>query len=361
MIGERLKRARAAAGLSMAELGERVGVSANMIKKYEHDESMPGFEVFWNLSQELRVPRGTLMRPVELELGDVEYRKRATAPKRVTRRIEADVLEQAERWKLLADLWPALPAPIFRGRKSGVRGLPRMIDGLDQVEQAAERVRAYWELGSGPIPDLTALLESRGILVIVTAVDVEEKFDGLQANAGGQPLIVIAANWPGDRQRFTLAHELGHLLLRGRTRSRALDEEKACNRFAGAFLLPAAAVKERLGERREKLTQAELLRLKQEYGLSMAGCVYRAADLGIIDAAHCRELFRMFSARGWRRKEPGPAYPPERTSQFARLVCRAFEEEAVGESKAAEMLNCSLWEFQDRRREMEASDAGTCL
>ena len=81
MIGERLKRARAAAGLSMAELGRRVGVSANMIKKYEHDESMPGFEVFWNLSQELRVPRGTLMRPVELELNDIEYRKRATAPK----------------------------------------------------------------------------------------------------------------------------------------------------------------------------------------------------------------------------------------------------------------------------------------
>ena len=358
MIGERLKRARDAAGLSMAELGRRVGVSANMIKKYEHDESMPGSVVYRKLRQELGVPRGALMRPVELELGDVEYRKRATAPKRVTRRIEADVLEQAERWKLLADLWPALPAPIFRGRKSGVRGLPRMIDSLDQVEQAAERVRAYWELGSGPIPDLTALLESRGILVIVTAVDVEEKFDGLQANAGGQPLIVIAADWPGDRQRFTLAHELGHLLLRGRIRSRALDEEKACNRFAGAFLLPAAAVKERLGERREKLTQAELLRLKQEYGLSMAGCVYRAADLSIIDAAHCRELFRMFSARGWRRKEPGPAYPPERTSRFARLVCRAFDAEAVGESKAAEMLNCSILDFRDRRRELEASDAG---
>ncbi len=358
MIGERLKRARAVAGLSMAELGERVGVSANMIKKYEHDESMPNSVVYRKLRQELGVPRGTLMRPVELELSDVEYRKRASAPKRVTRRIEADVLEQAERWKLLADLWPELPTPIFRGRKLSVRGLPRTVDDLSQVEQAAERARARWELGAEPIPDLTALLESRGILVLVTAVDGEEKFDGLQATAGGQPLIVIAADWPGDRQRFTLAHELGHLLLRGRIRSRVLDEEKACNRFAGAFLLPAAAVREQLGERRDKLTQAELLRLKRDYGLSMAGCVYRAADLGVIDAAHCRELFRMFSARGWRKKEPGPAYPPESTSQFVRLVCRAFDAEAVGESKAAEMLNCSILDFRDRRRELEASDAG---
>lgn len=360
MIGKRLKRARAAAGLSMAELGRRVGVSANMIKKYEHDESMPGFEAYWNLSQALQVPRGYLMRPVSLELSAIEYRKRANAPKRVTRRIEADALEQAERWKELADLWPQLPAPIFRGPPAAVRGLSRKIDDLDQVEQAAERVRECWELGFGPIPNLAALLEGRGILVIVTGVDTEDRFDGLQAAITDQPLIVIAGDWPGDRQRFTLAHELGHLLLRGRIRSRVLDEEKACNRFAGAFLLPAAAARERLGERRDKLTQAELLRLKREYGLSMAGCVYRAADLGIIDAAHSRELFRMFSARGWRKKEPGPVCPPERTSLFARLVCRAFEEEAVGESKAAEMLNCSQWELQDRRRELEASDAGVC-
>lgn len=349
MIGERLKRARAAAGLSMAELGERVGVSANMIKKYEHDESMPGFETFWKLSQALQVPRGYLMRSVELELGDIEYRKRANVPKRVTRRIEADALEQAECWKELADLWPELPAPIFRAAPAAVRGLPRKIDDLDQVEQAAERVREYWELGFEPIPDLAALLENHGILVVVTEVDTEDRFDGLQATVAGQPLIVIAADWPGDRQRFTLAHELGHLLLRGRIRSRALDEEKACSRFAGAFLLPAAAARGRLGERRAKLTQAELLRLKRDYGLSMAGCVYRAADFGIIDAAYRRELFRMFSARGWRRKEPGAAYPPERTVRFRDLVGQAFDRALISESKAAELLNCRIVDLRDQR------------
>lgn len=361
MIGERIKRGRAAAGLSMAELGERVGVSANMIKKYEHGESMPDSVMYRKLRQALGVSRGYLMRPVSLELSGIEYRKRAKAPKRVTRRIEADVLEQAEKWKELADLWPEFPAPVFRGRKFGVRGLPQLIDAPEQAERAAERVREHWGLGSAPIPNLTALLEERGILVIVTAVDGEEKFDGLQADAGGQPLIVIAADWPGDRQRFTLAHELGHLLLRGRIRSRALNEEKACNRFAGAFLLPAAAIRERLGERRDKLTQAELLRLKRDYGLSMAGCVYRAADLGVIDAAHCREMFRMFSARGWRRKEPGPAHPPERTVRFRDLVGKAFDRALITESKAAEFLNCRIVEFRDQRSGAEALGAETRL
>ena len=361
MLGKRIKRSRAAAGLSMAELGKRVGVSANMIKKYEHDESMPDFVAYRKLSQELGLPRGALLRPVSLELSGVEYRKRTKTPRRVTRRIEADVLEQAEKWKDLVDIWPKFPVPVFRGRKFGVRGLPQLIDAPEQVELAAERVRESWKLGLGPIPGLVALLEEHGILVIVTTVNGEKQFDGLQADAGGQPLIVVAADWPGDCQRFTLAHELGYLLLRGRIRSRALNEEKACNRFAGAFLLPAAVARERFGERREKLTQAELLRLKREYGLSMAGCVHRAADLGIITAAYRRELFRMFSARGWRRKEPGPVYPPERTSQFRQLVCRAFDEDVIGESKAAEFLNCRIVEFHDQRLGVEGLGAGARL
>ena len=81
MLGKRIKRSRAAAGLSMAELGKRVGVSANMIKKYEHDESMPDFVAYRKLSQELGLPRGALLRSVGLELSGIEYRKRAKIPR----------------------------------------------------------------------------------------------------------------------------------------------------------------------------------------------------------------------------------------------------------------------------------------
>ena len=55
MIGERLKRARAAAGLSMQALGEQAGVSANMIKKYEHDVSMPSSSMLLKLGKALGV------------------------------------------------------------------------------------------------------------------------------------------------------------------------------------------------------------------------------------------------------------------------------------------------------------------
>ena len=344
MIGARLKRARAASGLSMKALGDQAGVSANMIKKYEHDESMPSSGVLLKLGQALDVRSEYFFRPVNIELSRVEYRKRANTPKSVIKRITADVLEQAERWQELANLWPKFPVSGF----DDVPGLLEQVGDLEQVEKVAERVRTVWKLGMNPIPDLVDLLESHGVLVIVTEVEDQEKFSGLQAEVAKQPVIVISANWPGDHQRFTLAHELGHLLLHKRLDS-ALDEEKACRRFAGAFLLPAISIRQQLGKKRHGLEMYELFLLKHEFGLSMQACLYRAADLGIIDESVRNRLFRRFSSQGWRKKEPGEAFPGERTVLFQRLVHRALGEGIVNESKAAELLKIPLAAFRKMR------------
>lgn len=106
MIGERLKRARAAAGLSMQRLGTQVGVSANMIKKYEHNESMPSSPVLIKLGKALNVRSEYFFRPTDIKLTQVEYRKRSTATKKLSHQVEADVLDQAERWYELKNLWP---------------------------------------------------------------------------------------------------------------------------------------------------------------------------------------------------------------------------------------------------------------
>ncbi len=352
MIGARLKRARAASGLSMKALGEQAGVSANMIKKYEHDVSMPSSGVLLKLGQALDVRSEYFFRPVNVELTRVEYRKRANTPVSVLKRIEADVLEQAERWQELANLWPQFPVSKF----DQVQNLPDCLNDLKQIEKVAERVRTVWKLGMNPIPDLVDLLESHGVLVIVTQVEDQTKFSGLQAVVAKQPVIVISANWPGDHQRFTLAHELGHLLLHKRL-DPVLDEEKACNRFAGAFLLPATSTRQQLGKKRHSLEMYELFLLKHEFGLSMQACLYRAADLGIIDESVCKRLFMRFSSQGWRKKEPGKACPGERTVLFQQLVHRALGEGIINESKAAELLKTSLMAFR-KMRNLESFSAG---
>jgi Zn-dependent peptidase ImmA (M78 family) len=161
----------------------------------------------------------------------------------------------------------------------------------------------------------------------------------------------------GDRQRFTLAHELGHLLLHGRL-ANDLNEEKACNRFAGAFLLPSAVIQQQLGLQRRMIEWQELYLLKHEFGLSMAGCLFRAADVGVVDAETFAKLWKLFSLRGWRKQEPHLPYPQEQTILFKQLVYRALAEDWVGESKAAELLGIPLSRFH-RERKLEGSDAVT--
>ena len=353
MIGERLLRARAAAGLSMEALGNLVGVSANMIKKYEHNQSMPASGNLIKLSKALGVRSAYFFRPVKVELSGVEYRKRSSTPAGILKRIEADVLDQAERWQELANIWPVFPVANF----SIPSQLPGTVATMDEIDTFADQVRAVWELGSTPVHDLIDVLESQGILVIITEVDEMAKFDGLQATVSNQPVIVVSANWPGDRQRFTLAHELGHLLLHGRLPPE-LDEEKCCNRFASSFLLPASAIRRQLGTRRNRIENQELFLLKHEFGLSMQACLYRANNLEIINDQIRQSMFIQFSKNGWRKKEPGAEYPKEETRLFQQLIYRALGEGIISESKAAELLGISLMHFHQSRK-LEATDAIT--
>jgi Zn-dependent peptidase ImmA (M78 family)/transcriptional regulator with XRE-family HTH domain len=351
MIGHRLERARKAAGLSMRDLAAVVGVSANMIKKYEHDDSMPSSGVLVKIAKALDVRSEYFFRPTVVELARVEYRKRSSTPTKLLRKIEADVLDQAERWQELANLWPELPVPKFELPK----GLPERINHYDDIESVAEAVRDFWDLGRSPIPDLIDALESHGILVIVTEVEVGANFDGLQATVAKQPVIVVSKGWSGDRQRFTLAHELGHLLLHRRL-TNELDEERACHRFSSAFLLPAESLRNQLGSTRHNLEPRELYLLKHEFGLSMQSCLYRAADLGIISDKLRQQMFVFFSKKGWRKQEPGKAYPLEVTQLFEQLVYRSLGEGIVGESKAAELMGMPLMHFHQARK-LEVSGA----
>lgn len=237
--------------------------------------------------------------------------------------------------------------------------LPQHITEFDQLEDIANKVRDAWKLGCNPITDLTDTLETLGLLVVV--VDEENPgFSGLTAwaktsDGRSYPVVAVSSRWPGDRQRFTLAHELGHLLLAGRIDAE-LDEEKVCDHFAGAFLAPKTAVLQLLGPSRRGLEWQELYALKREFGLSMAGWLQRAKQCGVITADTHVAMSKRFSAKGWRKGEPGEPVPREQPRLFEQLVYRALGEEYVSESKAAELLGIPMMQFH-KERQLEAADA----
>lgn len=347
MFGERLVRARKAAGLSMQALADEVGISANAIKKYEHGENMPSSANLLKIARALNVRSEYFFRPVKVDLKGVEYRKHANTPQKLLNQINSDVLEQAERWKELLDLYPdsVKPVPEF----SVPSGLPEKISSAQDIEELANQVRLSWSLGLNPISDMIDTLESQGVMIIVTDIEAKKKFDGLAGTIDKTPIVVISVYQPGDRQRFTLAHELGHLVLKGRL-PEDMDEEKACNHFAGAFLLPREALFQHLGNQRSAIEGRELFMLKHEFGISMMAVLMRAGQCGVISESLQKRYFMQFNKLGWRTKEPGEQYPNETTYLFKQLVYRALGEDYIGESKAAELLKMSLSSFHGERK-----------
>lgn len=345
MLGPRLHRARKAAGLSLRDLAARVQLTHTAIKKYEDGETVPGSSTLLALGRALGVRSDYFFRPLTVELDAIEYRKRGSLPKKRLEAIENAVVDQIERRLELENLFPAPPGKAF----APVDLLPGIVADPTQIEDAAEAVRQAWNLGFDPIPDLIDLFETQGIRVF--RIDLEgtnPEFDGLAAKAGQLPILVVASNWPGDRQRFTLAHELGHLMLAGRLAG-DLEAERACNRFAGAFLAPRPALLQELGPHRSSIEPKELALLKEEFGLSMAGLLHRAQELGIVSASWRAGQARQFREKGWNITEPGNPYPAEKTHVFEQLVFHALAEGYIGESKAAELMQIRLEELRESR------------
>ena len=350
MFNIRLNRARKAAGLSLRELGDKVGISHAAIKKYEDGPTMPSSDILIGLSRALKVRTEYFFRPEYVKLDGIEYRKRSTLPKKQLDAITHEVIDHIERRIELENLFPQSPTEAFLA----LEGLPVPINQLDQIEEVAERVRQVWNLGLDPIPDLIDVLETNGIRVFMIEADTNNKFDGLAARVNNMPIVVVGRHWSGDRQRFTMAHELGHLMLEGKLLD-VIDEEMACNRFAGAFLFPRASALQELSSHRKAIEIKELALLKEEFGLSMAGILYRARDLGVITPAYHKGLNVYFRMRGWHKKEPGQTYPAEKAHIFEQLIFHAIAEEFIGESKAAELMNVSLTQFR-RVRSMESTE-----
>jgi Zn-dependent peptidase ImmA (M78 family) len=331
MIGNRLKLARAATGLSLRGLEDRLGrlVTAQAIGKYERDEMMPGSEVLIALARALSVSEDYLMASDSVELAGVEFRKQRLNGARERARVESQILRAVERYLEIEDLLA------LKNEWQPPPGFPRRLRKPEEAEQAAVEVRKAWKLGVEPIPALAEFLEERTIKIV--SVPLPERVSGVKASVkkadGDQvQVIVLNADHPGERQRFTLAHELGHVLLQ------AADPEPICNRFAGAFLVPADVLRAELGARRTSVSMRELFSLKQIFGVSVQALVYRAADLGILGERLKKALFIQFGKAGWRKQEPQPV-AQEQPMRFKRLCLRALSEDVISPSKAAELLD----------------------
>ncbi len=334
-MGEWIKNARVAAGLSLRQVADKAGVSHTAIAKYEKRRDIPSSGVLIRLSETLDVKVSYFLRRDPIRLSPPSYRKRSSLGAKQERSIHARVKDWLERYVEVESL--------FREPLSFdlPRGLPKEIKAPEETEETALTLRRAWNLGEDPIVSLVEILEDKNIKVGLS--EGPDRFEAVQFLANDRvPVMVVNPSFPGDRQRLTLAHELGRVMIHPESQ---VDLEKACFRFAGAFLVPASAARFEVGNRRRNVSPHELHALKHKYGLSMQGWIYRMRDLGIISATFAKSIFQDFRRRGWHKKEPGDSIPPEKPQRMTRLICRALAEGLISESKAHELsgnnIDCS--------------------
>jgi Zn-dependent peptidase ImmA (M78 family)/DNA-binding XRE family transcriptional regulator len=339
-FGERLRSARKMAGMSMEALAQATGamVSKQAIGKYEMGQINPSSDVLLALAKALGVKVDYFFRSSQFTISGLAFRKKAKLSRKEEDRIKYQTIDFLQKYieiEKILNLSHTADKPLIRRKK---------IRNHQDIEQAAADIRQSWNLGEAPIQQLTEMLEDKGFKIF--EVETSDNFVGLSGYAEGMDIPVIAVFKEGDcvRKRFTIAHELAHLLF-DFTDCENDDHEKLCHAFAGALLLPQKVIREEFGGERKKLTEWELKKLKGIYGISMQAIMARARVLGLVS----ENTYRMFqiyvSKNGWRKNEPGKYSGMEKANRFKQLVLQASAEQIVSYSKGAELLNMTLAEF----------------
>ena len=337
--GERLRQLRLARGMSLDALARAAGgiVTKQALSKYERGASVPSDGVQEKLAEALAIDLAALRRRPALRVEVVEFRKRSKLGKRAQDRVKNLAQFALEERVRLLDLL---------GEFDEVNAHPNRcaVSSLEEAEKAAEELRSAWNLGGDPIPNMVAVLENRHIHVI--EIDAEEGFDGLSLRVTNDDEATVALGVvtrrgvPGGRQRLSLAHELGHLVL---SVDSGIDEEKAAFRFGAAFLAPAKSLYRDVGRRRKFVSGHELVLLKRRYGMSMQALLLRMRDLGVINAYTLKRWFMVINKKGWRKQEPH-ALEPERPEWLRLLVHRALWKGLLSRREAEKMLCLGLGE-----------------
>jgi len=323
-LGQKLRRARIARGLSLDQLVEHSDrvVTKAAVSKYERGESTPRPAVLLALSRALGLPTSHFLGTDVADAASIDwlaYRKHSSLGARQQERIEALAEQRVDAFLHLLrllhpDETPRLPA-----------ATPAKTPA--DAEEAASALRKHWGLGEGPIERLVLVAEDAGALVIESPP--ESRFDALSGRThNGFAVIVLNLERSTDRVRFNLAHELGHLMLDcGELEPK--QEEHLAHRFAAAFLVPEEAARRELGHRRTNLSTAELEHLKRKYGFSMQAWTRRARDLGVITESTYRQWQVWFRSRGLHLRESADYEGDERPQRLRVLCIQALAERAV--------------------------------
>lgn len=200
--------------------------------------------------------------------------------------------------------------------------IPRLsVDVDDETsampEEAARLLRKHWDLKVGPTGHLVRLAENNGVVVVFSPAQTAA-VDAYSFDDGYRPTIVLnPVKEDYYRQRFDVAHEIGHLVMHVDAEPGSKVVENQAQRFAAELLLPEHELRDLLPS---KADWRILATLKETYGVSLQALLYRSRSLGVMNDVTYRNAVAYLSSKGWRRREPGEMPAVEQPSLYPRAV-----------------------------------------
>jgi Zn-dependent peptidase ImmA (M78 family) len=290
--------AREYRGYTQTELASNIkGLSQSNLSKFEKGFGGLSDDILCRIIEFLDFPEGFFSLRIYNEIENAHYRKRPSVNKGNRQRIER--INKLSGY-LVDRMGESLEYPDYS---------IKMID-LETgytPERAASYTRRYFGLRHEPVRDIHSLLENRGVVVVNVEHDIE-LFDGVSfITDNGVPVIVINGRFSNDRKRFTLAHELGHIVMhlsREFMFDESRDRENEANRFASEFLMPSDAIEDSL----RGLKLSSLGELKSYWLTSMASIIRRAKDLKCISNDRYQYFNIELSRKGYKKEEPLNVY-----------------------------------------------------
>lgn len=326
--------ARESRGLSQLELAEKLSLSASHMSRIEQDFIEVGEHHLKSISTVLNYPEGFFHESGENLPPALALRKRNVVAQKVMLPVEAQVnIYRLNVEKLLtATNYADINLPVLD------------IEKLGSPAEAARKLRKLWKVEKGAISNLTQILEENGLFLVNFDFNTE-RVDGMSILANGKfPIVFSNKRSLGDRQRFTLAYELGHLVMHLQTNPTfTRDISHEANEFAAEFLMPEKDIK---GDFKDGVTLNILADLKRKWKVSMQALLYRANDIGIITDNQKRYLINQFNSMNIRRREPAELdIPRENPMKLRDMITNYKNKQKLNVKQLALFFNSNEEEF----------------
>jgi Zn-dependent peptidase ImmA (M78 family)/transcriptional regulator with XRE-family HTH domain len=328
---EMVTLAREARGITQAALAESSGISQGTISKIEHGVRPLSEDDVAKFSGALGYPPEFFTRSAaQYGQGTVcHHRKRQSVPIGKLRQIHASM-----------NVMRLATGELLNGVEiNATQTFPVMeIDDFGSPQVIAELARQSWQLPLGPIKSMIGVVEAAGGIVVPCDFGTD-KLDAISQRPADQPpFFFVSVTAPGDRLRFNLAHELGHIIMHSQP---APGQEEEANAFAAEFLMPAKEIRPQLRE----LDMPRLVDLKRHWKVSMQALIYRARSLEVITDRQMRSWFMRFGKLGYRKSEPVDI-PREESALIRRVVEFHRREHGYSDADLSRAARLSEHEFR---------------